>query len=65
MTFLLKFRVFWLLKFPNSHEICGHINIFWSKTMYHDIVLLKLNDSEPKTLIIEVGGWGGGGVWYY
>ncbi len=26
-TFLLKFRVFWWLKFPNSHEICGYIYI--------------------------------------
>ncbi len=27
-TFLLKFRIFWSLKFLNSHEICGYIN-FW------------------------------------
>ncbi len=31
-TFLLKFRVFWSLKFPNSHEICGDITFSWSKT---------------------------------
>ncbi len=29
---LLKFRVFWSLKFQTSHEICGYIKVFWSKT---------------------------------
>ncbi len=31
-TVVLKFRIFWSLKFPNSYEICGYIRVFWSKT---------------------------------
>ncbi len=61
-TFVLKFRIFYSLKFPNSHEICGNINFFWAKirqnvSLIHIeyrfmciiicIVLLKLNDTEP------------------
>ncbi len=63
-TFLLKFRIFWSLNFPNFHEICGHIKFYWSKTRqnvslvhieYHSmctvicIVSLKINDTEPCT----------------
>ncbi len=60
-TFLLKFRVFWSLKFLNSHEICGYINFIWSKTRQNVllthieyrfmcivicIISLKINDTE-------------------
>ncbi len=37
-TFVLKFRVFSLLKFPNSCEICGYIKFFLSKTRKKCIV---------------------------
>ncbi len=30
-TFLLKFRIFWSLKYLNSREICGYIKFFLSK----------------------------------
>ncbi len=61
-TFLLKLRIFWSLKYSNSHEICGYMKLFWPKTRqnvslihfeYHFmcivicIVWLKINDTEP------------------
>ncbi len=37
----VKFRIFWSLKYPNSHQICGHIKFFGLKPdkMYHWYIL--------------------------
>ncbi len=40
-TFLLKFRIFWSLKFPNSREICWHIKLFGLKTRLHVLLIHK------------------------
>ncbi len=36
-TFLLKFRIFWSLIFPNFYETCGYIKFFGLKPdkIYH------------------------------
>ncbi len=55
-TFLLKFRVFWSLKFPNFNEILFGLNQIKcivdtyriSLHVYRDIIVsLKINDTEP------------------
>ncbi len=38
-TFLLKFRIFWSLKFPSSCEICGYIKFFLSKTKQNVLLI--------------------------
>ncbi len=64
-----KFRVFWSLKFLNSHEMCGSIKLFWSKTSQNVllihieycfmcivicIVSLKINDTEHCLLLLPL-----------